>query len=420
MAPFRARFSSLLNLRGVDAGVWRPLAARSLRGFCDGFVAVLLPAYLLALGMSTFSVGLISTSTLLGSAIATVVVGGLGNRVARRTLLLFAALVMAATGIGFSSLSTLLPLLLVAFLGTLNPSAGDVSMFLPIEHACLAEASEAKARTSLFACYSLVGALSGSFGALLAGAPVWIAAKLDVAPLTTMRGMFVFYALAGLAILLLYRGMPQQKSASDNIHRPLGPSRRVVVRLALLFSVDAFAGGLVVNALLTLWLMARFEISMGAAGQFFFCAGLLSAGSQLAAAPLARRIGLLNTMVFTHIPSSLFLIAAAFMPSLPPLFMLLMRSALSQLDVPTRSAYIMAVVTPPERAAAASLTAVPRSLASAIAPTVASGLIGLGLLTAPLLACGVLKIIYDLALLAACRNIRIEGEASELCRGRRL
>ncbi|WP_458098651.1 hypothetical protein [Pseudomonas aeruginosa] len=157
MAPFRARFSSLLNLRGVDAGVWRPLAARSLRGFCDGFVAVLLPAYLLALGMSTFSVGLISTSTLLGSAIATVVVGGLGNRVARRTLLLFAALVMAATGIGFSSLSTLLPLLLVAFLGTLNPSAGDVSMFLPIEHACLAEASEAKARTSLFLATVLSG-----------------------------------------------------------------------------------------------------------------------------------------------------------------------------------------------------------------------------------------------------------------------
>lgn len=413
MVPLITRLGSGLALTGVEAGVWRLLLARSLRGFCDGFVAVLLPAYLLALGMSTLSVGLISTSTLLGSAIATMLVGMLGNRFARRSLLLVAAGVMVATGIGFSSFSTLWPLLIVAFLGTMNPSAGDVSLFLPIEHACLAEASEAHARTALFARYSLVGALSGALGALLAGAPDWMAAHLGVAALPAMRGMFVLYALAGLAILALYRHMPTHPLTSTGAHTPLGPSQWIVVRLALLFSVDAFAGGLVVNALLTLWLMARFDLSIGAAGQFFFCTGLLSAGSQLAAAPLARRIGLLNTMVFTHIPSSLCLIAAAFMPSLPlALLMLLLRSALSQLDVPTRSAYVMAVVTPAERAAAASLTAVPRSLAAAIAPTIASGLIGLGWLTAPLLACGVLKILYDLALLMACRHVRLEGEHS--------
>ena len=413
MVPLITRLGSGLALTGVEAGVWRLLLARSLRGFCDGFVAVLLPAYLLALGMSTLSVGLISTSTLLGSAIATMLVGMLGNRFARRSLLLVAAGVMVATGIGFSSFSTLWPLLIVAFLGTMNPSAGDVSLFLPIEHACLAEASEARVRTALFARYSLVGALSGALGALLAGAPDWMAAHLGVAALPAMRGMFVLYALAGLAILALYRHMPTHPSTSTGAHTPLGPSRWIVVRLALLFSVDAFAGGLVVNALLTLWLMARFDLSIGAAGQFFFCTGLLSAGSQLAAAPLARRIGLLNTMVFTHIPPSLCLIAAAFMPSLPlALLMLLLRSALSQLDVPTRSAYVMAVVTPAERAAAASLTAVPRSLAAAIAPTIASGLIGLGWLTAPLLACGVLKILYDLALLMACRHVRLEGEHS--------
>ncbi|MFK8332571.1 MFS transporter [Pseudomonas sp. BJa5] len=408
------RFTRLLTLApaGVEAGVWRLLAARSLRGFCDGYIAVLLPAYLLALGMSTLSVGLISTSTLLGSAIATMVVGMLGNRFSRRSLLLIAALVMTATGIGFSTFSTLWPLLVVAFLGTMNPSAGDVSMFLPIEHACLAEASEAQARTSLFARYNLVGACSGALGALLAGAPDWIAAHFGVAALSAMRGMFVLYALSGLAILALYRHVPTHPAATT-ARTSLGPSKWIVVRLALLFSVDAFAGGLVVNALLTLWLMARFDLSIGAAGQFFFCTGLLSAGSQLAAAPLARRIGLLNTMVFTHIPSSLCLIAAAFMPSLPlALLMLLLRSALSQLDVPTRSAFVMAVVTPAERAAAASFTAVPRSLAAAIAPTIASGLIGLGWLTAPLLACGVLKIIYDLALFTACRHVQLEGDAS--------
>ena len=413
MTPLPTRLSSTLALVGVEAGVWRLLVARSLRGFCDGYIAVLLPAYLLALGMSTLSVGLISTSTLLGSAIATMLIGMLGNRFSHRSLLLIAALVMTATGIGFSSFSTLWPLLVVAFLGTMNPSAGDVSMFLPIEHACLAEASEAQARTSLFARYSLVGALSGALGALLAGAPDWIAAHLGVAALSAMRGMFALYALSGLAILALYRRMPTHQPASTTARASLGPSRWIVVRLALLFSIDAFAGGLVVNALLTLWLMARFDLSIGAAGQYFFCTGLLSAGSQLAAAPLARRIGLLNTMVFTHIPSSLCLIAAAFMPTLPlALLMLLLRSALSQLDVPTRSAYVMAVVTPAERAAAASLAAVPRSLAAAIAPTIASGLIGLGWLTAPLLACGVLKIIYDLALLTACRHVQLEGDSS--------
>ncbi|SAK70969.1 Major Facilitator Superfamily protein [Caballeronia catudaia] len=413
MIPAIIRFSSRFALAGVAPGVWRLLAARSLRGFCDGFIAVLLPAYLLALGMSTLSVGLVSTSTLLGSAIATIVVGMIGNRYSSRSLLLIAAAMMGATGIGFFSFSTLWPLLVVAFVGTMNPSAGDVSLFLPIEHACLAEASQAQARTALFARYSLVGALSGALGALLAGVPDLIAAHFEVLALSAMRAMFMIYALSGLAILILYLYMPSRQRLATTVRTSLGPSRWIVMRLAMLFSLDAFAGGLVVNALLTLWLIARFELSIGAAGEFFFCTGLLSAGSQLAAAPLARKIGLLNTMVFTHIPSSLCLIAAAFMPSLPlALLMLLLRSALSQLDVPTRSAYVMSVVTPAERAAAASLTAVPRSLAAAIAPTIAGGLIGLGWLEAPLIACGVLKIIYDLALLTAFRHVRLDGDRS--------
>ena len=413
MIPAITRFSSKFALAGVAPGVWRLLAARSLRGFCDGFIAVLLPAYLLALGMSTLSVGLVSTSTLLGSAIATIVVGMVGNRYSRRSLLLIAAVVMTATGIGFLSFSTLWPLLVVAFVGTMNPSAGDVSLFLPIEHACLAEASQAQARTGLFARYSLVGALSGALGALLAGVPDWIAAHFGVSALMAMRVMFMVYALSGLAILVLYLYMPSHQQVATTVGTSLGPSRWIVMRLAMLFSVDAFAGGLVVNALLTLWLIARFDLSIGGAGEFFFCTGLLSAGSQLAAAPLARRIGLLNTMVFTHIPSSLCLIAAAFMPSLQlALLMLLLRSALSQLDVPTRSAYVMSVVTPAERAAAASLTAVPRSLAAAVAPTLAAGLIGLGWLEAPLLVCGALKITYDLALLVSCHHVRLDGDRS--------
>ncbi|WP_395068061.1 MFS transporter [Paraburkholderia silvatlantica] len=407
MTPARTPLSIRLPPVGLDRSAWLLLVARSLRGICDGFVAVLLPAYLLSLGFGKLSVGLIGTATLLGSAVATIIVGLLGSRYPQRALLLFAAALMAATGLAFGSLSSLWPLLVVAFVGTLNPSSGDVSLFLPLEHACLAEAAKSDARTALFARYSLVGGLSAALGALLAGFPDWMAAHTGVSARVGMRGMFVVYAITGFVVFLLYLRLPRREAHTAAARIPLGPSRGIVTRLALLFSVDAFAGGLLVNSLLTLWLIQRFGLSLAAAGQFFFWSGLLSAGSQLAAAPIARRIGLLNTMVFTHIPSSVCLIAAAFTPTLPlTLALLLVRSALSQLDVPTRSAYVMAVVTPPERPAAASFTAVPRSLAAAVAPTIAGGLLGAGWLGAPLIACGALKIAYDLAILAAFRHIR--------------
>ncbi|MEX3925086.1 MFS transporter [Paraburkholderia sp. BR10936] len=413
MTPARAALSILLPPAGVDRSAWLLLAARSLRGICDGFVAVLLPAYLLSLGFGKLTVGLIGSATLLGSAAATIVVGLLGSRYPQRALLLFAAALMAATGLAFGFLSSFWPLLVVAFVGTLNPSSGDVSLFLPLEHARLAEAAKGDARTVLFARYSLVGGLSAALGALLAGLPDWLAAHAGVSALFAMRAMFIGYAITGIVVFLLYLRLPKREAHVAAVRTPLGPSRGIVSRLALLFSVDAFAGGLLVNSLLTLWLIQRFGVSLAAAGQFFFWSGLLSAGSQLAAAPIARRIGLLNTMVFTHIPSSVCLIAAAFTPTLPlTLALLLARSALSQLDVPTRSAYVMAVVTPPERPAAASFTAVPRSLAAAVAPTLSGALLGLGWLGAPLVACGTLKIAYDLAVLAAFRHIRPDGGSS--------
>ncbi|CAG9268152.1 MFS transporter [Paraburkholderia unamae] len=413
MTPARAPVSSLPPSADVDHSVWLLLAARSLRGLCDGFVAVLLPAYLLSLGFGKLTVGLIGTVTLLGSAVATIAVGLLGSHYPQRALLLFAAALMAATGVAFGFLSSLWPLLVVAFVGTLNPGSGDVSLFLPLEHARLAESAKGDARTALFARYSLVGGFSAALGALLAGLPDWIAAHAGVSALFAMRAMFIVYAVTGLMVFLLYLRLPKREAHTTAARTPLGPSRGIVTRLAMLFSVDAFAGGLLVNSLLTLWLIQRFGLSLAAAGQFFFWSGLLSAGSQLAAVPIARRIGLLNTMVFTHIPSSVCLIAAAFTPTLSlTLVLLLVRSALSQLDVPTRSAYVMAVVTPPERPAAASFTAVPRSLAAAVAPTIAGGLLGAGWLGAPLIACGALKIAYDLAVLASFRHIKADGGPS--------
>jgi len=397
------------------------LIGRGLRAFVDGYVAVLLPVYLLALGFGTWEVGLLSTATLLGSALATLAVGAWGHRFQHRHLLLAAALLMAATGLAFANLTAFWPLLLIAFVGTLNPSSGDVSVFLPLEHARLADAAEGDARTRLFARYSLTGALCAAVGALAAAVPDWLV-TLDFERLTALRMMFALYGLTGLAVWLLYRRLPEplaisplpqplsrlrERGASSGAIAPskLNESRGVVMRLAALFSVDAFAGGLVVNSLLALWLFERFGLSVAAAGAFFFWAGLLTAASQLAAPWVAKRIGLLNTMVFTHIPASICLILAALAPSLTlALGLLLLRAFLSQMDVPTRAAFVMAVVTPPERAAAASFTAVPRSLAAALSPSLGGALFAAGLLAAPLVLCGVLKISYDLALLAAFKR----------------
>ena len=383
------------------------LTARALRGFADGFVAVLLPAYLLALGHGQLEVGILSTATLLGSALATLAVGRWGQRFAMRRLLLGAAVLMVATGLGFASLSALWPLLVVAFMGPLNPSGGDVSVFLPLEHSLIAAAAPAESRTSVFARYSFVGSIFGAVGALAAAVPDWLVSAAGMEMVDALRAMFVVYAAIGAAVWALYLRMPKVHAEDARPAVPLGPSRAIVWKLAGLFSVDSFAGGLVVNALLALWLFERFGMSVAAAGAFFFWTGLLGAASQLAAPVLARRIGLINTMVFTHIPASLCLIAAALSSSLElVLGFLLVRSALSQMDVPARSAYVMSVVTPAERPAAASFTAVPRSLASALSPTLTGAMFAAGAMATPLVACGVLKIAYDLALFLAFRRVK--------------
>jgi MFS family permease len=387
-----------------DLSVAPIFAARAMRGFSDGFVAVLLPVYLLALGFDGIAVGAIATATLLGSAIATLAVGAWAHRLASKTLLLASAAIMAATGFGFSVAWAFWPLLLVAFVGTINPSSGDVSMFLPLEHARLAGASDAASRTELSARYALIGSLFAALGALASGLPDQLVAMIGVARVDALGAMFVLYGLIGILVWFLYRRLPKTEASSHAKPAPLGPSKAIVIKLAALFSVDSFAGGLVVNSLLALWLFQRFELSLSAAGTFFFCSGLLGAASQLAAPKLARRIGLVNTMVFTHIPASLCLIAAAFAPNLwLALGLLLARALVSSMDVPARSAFVMSVVQPHERAAAASFTAVPRSLASAASPLLAGWLLQSGWAPAPLVACGVLKIAYDLALWRAFR-----------------
>ena len=383
------------------------LTARSLRAFADGYVAVLLPAYLLALGYGTIEVGVLSTVTMLGSATATLAVGRWGHRFELRRMLMAAAALMTVTGVGFAAFSSLWPLLIVALAGTMNPGGGDVSVFYPLEHTALAAATPAQTRTSAFARYSFIGSMFGAVGALGAAAPEWLAQSNTVGMLDALKLMFVVYGAIGIAVGAIYARFPAAPVDVEKPPVPLGPSKATVWKLAGLFSVDSFAGGFIINSLLALWLFERFQMSLTAAGAFFFWTGLLSAVSQLAAAPLARRIGLVNTMVFTHLPANFCLIAAAFAPTLDiALALLLVRSALSQMDVPARGAYVMSVVTPAERPAAASFTAVPRSLASSLSPAITGALFAAGAMATPLVLCGVLKSAYDVALLLMFSKVR--------------
>jgi MFS family permease len=383
------------------------LWGRGLRAFGDGFVSLLLPIYLKVLGFDALAVGILTTATLAGSAALTLAVGFIAHRFGHRLLLIAATLLMIATGIGFALETRFWPLVLIGFIGTLNPSSGDVSLFLPLEQAMLADSVSDRSRTAVFALYSLVGSLVAALGSLAAGLPELIQAAFSPGLAKALQAMFALYALLGLASYFLYRRLPERGEQTNAPAQPLGPSRGIVLGLAALFSLDAFGGGFIVQSLLALWLFDRFGLSLAEAGTFFFWSGVLSAGSFLAAARIARHIGLVNTMVWTHLPSNLCLVAVPFAPDLwVALALLLLRSALSQMDVPTRTSYVMAVVTPGERAAAASLTAVPRSLAAAASPLAAGYLLLLSSFGWPLVAAGVLKSIYDLLLLALFRHRR--------------
>lgn len=397
----------------ADANARRLVLARGLRALADGYVSILLPAYLLALGLDSFEVGVLASATLLGSASLALCVGFITSRFGHRGPLLAAAGLMAATGCAFAGVQGFWPLLLVAFVGTLNPSSGDVSVFLPLEHSLLAQSVADRDRTALYVRYSLAGSLMGAAGTLFAALPALAAAWWDASPVRIMQALFLLYAAIGLASGLIYRRIEEPRAPHDGKPTaPLGPSRAIVYRLAALFCIDSFSGGLIVQSMLALWLFQTFGLSVAAAANLFFWTNLASAVSMFAAVPLANRIGLVRTMVFTHLPSSLCLVVIPFVPSLPVVVgLLVLRSLLSQMDVPTRNSYVMAVVTPRERAAAASVTSVPRSLASAVGPMIAGYLFLLSGFGWPLLIGGVLKASYDLALLAMFSHVRPPEEA---------
>ena len=365
----------------------------------------MLASYLHGRGYTPFEISAIVTGTLLGSALLTLLVGLAGHRIGRRRLLFASAALMLATGLGFALATNFWMLLVVAVVGTMNPTAGDVSVFLPTEQSLLSEGTAATDRTSLFARYNLGGLFAAALGSLGVGIPVAVAHAAGWPLVEVQRASFLIYAVIAALLVVVYAGMQPDGDAATGSEppRPAAPlreSRVIVLRLAALFSLDSFGGGFVVQTLITLWLFERFDMSVATAGAIFFVSGLLAALSQLASPWLASRIGLINTMVYTHLPSNVFLILAALMPTVPlAVGFLLARMLLSSMDVPARQSYTMAVVPPEERAAAASVTNVPRSLASAFAPLVAGYMLTFGASGGPLIVSGAIKIVYDLLLL---------------------
>jgi MFS family permease len=386
--------------------------ARGVRGLGDGFTVILLPAYLSAIGLSPAQIGIIATASLLGTATLTLGIGWIAPRHDLRSLLLIGAFLMTCTGLAFATVEYFPFIVIAAFVGTINPSSSDIGMLVPLEHAMLARGASDRDRTSAFAQYSLIGALSMAVGSLAAAIPD-LMVSFGFERLNAFALMFYLYACLAVVATGLYRHLPRSHTEVAKTQPPLGPSRAIVYKLAALFSIDAFAGGFVVQSLMALWLFLRFDLSLTQASLFFFWSSLLSAFSYPIAARLAQRFGLVNTMVFTHIPSSICLIAAAITPDLTTvLILLLVRAALSQMDVPTRTSYVMAVVTPEEQPTAASVTAVPRTLASSVSPVFAGALLATALPGLPLIICGTLKIGYDLALLYSFRHIWPPEESS--------
>jgi predicted MFS family arabinose efflux permease len=360
---------------------------------------VLLARYLQDLGFDAFQIGVIVTATLLGSAALTLWAGLRLARLGARSVLLAACGLMAFTGVGFSVVTRFWPLVIVGFIGTLNPSNGDVSLFLPMEQSALADLTTEAERPHRFAIYNLGAALTAAAGALASALPHRIATARGWGVATVERYSFLIYVITAAIAALVYRGLRPDKPHAD---RPSGlhKSRKIVIRLSALFSLDSAGGGFTVNALIVLYLDLRFGLSPAVIGATLAAAGTLSAFSQLLAAPLARRVGLVRTMVFTHLPANIFLILAGIVPSAPiAITLLLMRSLLSSMDIPARQALVMRLVDPEERAAAASVTNVPRSLATALTPALAGFLLDKSSFGWPLIIGGTMKATYDLLLL---------------------
>lgn len=411
----------LQALRTLTADGRLLMLTRVVRLFAYGFLSVVFALYLAALGLTNQQVGLVLTLTLVGDAILSLGIATVADRLGRRRMLMLGAGLMVFAGLIFGVSSHLVLLMLAAFVGTMSPSGGEVGPFLSIEQAALPQTTSDAYRTHVFAWYNLIGSFAAAVGALSGGALAQTLQSAGSTPIDSYRGILLGYA--GLGVLLgwlftrLSPAVEAIPAATARAQGRLGlhRSRPVVFKLAALSMLDSFAGGLVVQSLMAYWFHTRFGVEPVLLGSLFFGANLFAGLSALAAARIAARIGLVNTMVCTHLPSNVFLMLVPLMPNLPlAIVVLLLRFSLSQMDVPTRQSYTMAVVDPEERSAAAGITSVARTMASAWAPLVTGVLLNATLWSAPFVLAGALKIVYDLALYCSFRAIKPPEEQPEI------
>ncbi|HET9851147.1 MAG TPA: MFS transporter [Candidatus Limnocylindrales bacterium] len=393
--------------------------ARAVRMFGYGALGVILVLYLAAAGLQPGEIGILLTLTLAGDTLISLYLTTHADRIGRRRTLVIGALLMAAAGIVFTDNTSFVVLLVVATIGVLSPSGNEVGPFLPIEQAALTEVTPAGRRTATYAWYNLVGSVATATGALVAG---FVAGALQAAgwpAIDAYRAILVGYAVAALALVPIVARVSsaiEVPPVDTSIARRLGlhRSQGIVLRLASLFALDAFGGGLIVQSLLAFWFHERFGLPEPVLGAIFFGANILAAISALAAARIAKRIGLINTMVFTHLPSNVLLMLVPLMPTVElAIIVLLARFSISQMDVPTRQSYTMAVVDADERSAAAGITGIARTTGAALSPLIAAPLFAVpGLASVPFFLAGGLKIVYDLALWRAFRQRRPPEEAA--------
>ncbi|MBM4383676.1 MAG: MFS transporter [Deltaproteobacteria bacterium] len=376
----------------------RLIFARGLRGLADGALVILVSRWLVDAGRAG-ELGTLTFAALLGSALATLAAGLVAHRLAARSLLVASCALLALTGVGMAFAPSPLWLLAIVFVGTFNPGDSDLSLFLPIEQALLAETGDAEGRASRFAYYNVAGALGMMLGSQAAG----LLAQAGAGAHGDAQLALIAYAACGALLAALYAPLRvgRARAGERTPAQPLRESRGVVLKLSALFTLDSFGGGFSVRTLVIAWLIARHDASVAQVALAMSVASGLSAASQLAAPLVARRIGLIRTMVYTHIPANCFMIALGFMPTLPlAIACLWLRASLSQMDVPARQAYVMSVVPEGERAAAASVTNVPRAFGGAPSALIAGPMLAAGAFQWALATGGVLKIAYDLLLLA--------------------
>ncbi len=394
-------------------------ATRIIRLFCYGFLSVILALYLVQAGLLEKQVGLLFTLTLAGDAGISLWLTTSADRFGRKRTLIVGALLMLGAGIVFIVTRNVILLMAAAIVGVISPSGNEIGPFLSVEQAALTHLLPASRRTQSFAWYNLVGSFATATGALSGG---WLSQGLQargMQALDAYRVVLAGYALGGLILALLFLSLTQDVEVTPSDAGESGPrllglhrSRGVVAKLSGLFAIDAFAGGLIVQSMIAYWFHIKFGVAPGIIGSIFFGANVLAGISALLAVRLAKKFGLINTMVFTHIPSNILLILVPLMPTLPlAIAVLLLRFSISQMDVPTRQSYTMAVVAPDERSAASGVTGIARSVGAALSPSLTGLLLGIpALISAPFFLSGGLKIIYDLLLYRSFRSLKAPEE----------